>query len=356
MYINFWIPMALATELEDEPIRVTALGQEFALFRDSSGTASCLADVCIHRGGSLGAGKVIGDCLQCPYHGWEYDGEGNCTKIPTIAKDAKIPGRARVDAYPVIERYGVLFAFLGDLPEEERPGLLEIPEYGQEGWSTTNLVYPWQANLERVIENGLDATHTEFVHPSAGLQGSFDPEKLEESKLVEHPWGNEYLMTTPDVEISHGHYGANHQWTFLGFKMGDTTGHFRFYSFVRPVDENSVMRYLFHARNFQLGEKMDKEIVETTFGFEAEDRPVIEAMRPYESPLGPGEELLLPEDEIMLAYRKSLKEWLDKGWHIDSQKLSDAGRRQTFTIPSPARRESSAWIRNSVPMSAAGGA
>lgn len=66
--------------------------------------------------------------------------------------------------------------------------------------------------------------------------------------------------------------------------MGKQTGHFQFYSFVQPIDEYSVRRYLFHARDFQLGENMDKTMVETTLGFELEDRDVIEKMQPRYSP------------------------------------------------------------------------
>ena len=69
MYINFWYPMALSEELNEKPFRSVALGQNFALFRDSQGIARCLADTCVHRGGSLSSGKPKGDRIQCPYHG-----------------------------------------------------------------------------------------------------------------------------------------------------------------------------------------------------------------------------------------------------------------------------------------------
>ncbi len=352
MYLNFWYPMALSEEVSDAPVKVKALGQYFALFRSTSGQVNCLANVCLHRGGSLAAGKQIDDCLQCPYHGWQFDGAGKCTRIPTLPADGKIPARARVDSYPVEERYGVVFAFLGDLPEAERPPILEIKEWGLEGWSIPRLVYPWEANVERVIENGLDATHTEFVHPSAGMQGSFDPAELDDAKLIAHAWGNEFLTETPRVVISHGHHGANHQWTHLDVDMGGgTRGHFNFYSFVRPIDENSVMRYLFIGRDFNTGEKQDKYISDMTLSFEKEDRPVIEDMQPVQSPVGSSGELLLPEDEVMLAYRKNLAEWRARGWRIDSKAIADDPR-NTYAVPSPARRDGGTWLRKAVPVCA----
>jgi len=350
MYINFWYPMALSEELGDKPLSSAALGQNFALFRDSDGVAHCLADTCVHRGGSLGSGKLLGDCVQCPYHGWRYDGNGQCQHIPTLAKDAKIPARARVDAYPVEERYGVIFVFLGDLPEDERPPIMEISQWGKEGWSVTSLVYDWNASIERVIENGLDATHTEFVHPSAGLEGSFNPDDVIDQRLIESEWGSAYQMDTPGVEIEHGHHGPCHQWTFLTFKSEHFNGKFRFYSFVRPFDAHSVRRYLFHARDFQLGEKMDKELVETTLGFEKEDRPVIEKMRPLFSPRDTSSELLLPEDEVVVSYRRYLDKWQENGWHMDLETLKNRGDRKVFAIPSPGRREHRNWVVDTVPL------
>lgn len=350
MYINFWYPMALAEEIGPKPIKSVALGQNFALFRDSEGRAHCLADTCVHRGGSLGSGKLAGDCVQCPYHGWQYDGDGRCQHIPTLARDTKIPARARVDAYPVDERYGIVFAFLGDLPENERPPIMDIPQWGQEGWSVTSLVYDWDASFERVIENGLDATHTEFVHPSAGLEGSFDPDDVIDQGLIESEWGSAYQMDTPGVEIEHGHQGAVHQWTFLTFKSEHFSGKFRFYSFVRPVTAHRVRRYLFHARDFQHGEKMDKELVETTLGFEKEDRPVIEQMRPLFSPRDTSSELLLPEDEIMVSYRRYLDAWEERGWHIDLDALKSRSDHKVFAIPSPGRQEHGNWVIDTVPL------
>jgi phenylpropionate dioxygenase-like ring-hydroxylating dioxygenase large terminal subunit len=97
MYINFWYPICTSEELEDKPLRLEILSLRFAAFRDTEGVAHVLSDTCIHRGGSLGKGRVEGDCIVCPYHGWQYAGDGHCTTIPSQQK-GKAPGRARVDS------------------------------------------------------------------------------------------------------------------------------------------------------------------------------------------------------------------------------------------------------------------
>ena len=94
--------------------------------------------------------------MQCPYHGWQYDGDGNCRRIPSLGKDAKIPGRTRIDAYPTVEQYGLVFAFLGDLPDAERPPIMPIPEYGpngpMEGWAATIQYFEFDIDYKRSIE------------------------------------------------------------------------------------------------------------------------------------------------------------------------------------------------------------
>ena len=77
MFINFWYVAEQSENLTEKPIRKKMLGQHFVLFRDESGKARCLSDVCIHRGGSLSAGKLAGNCIQCPYHGWHFDGNAS---------------------------------------------------------------------------------------------------------------------------------------------------------------------------------------------------------------------------------------------------------------------------------------
>ncbi len=131
MYINFWYPMATSEELgADASLKVRALGQDFVVFRDSQGQANCLSNTCTHRGGSLAGGKLKGDCVECPYHGWQFNGAGEVKRIPSLGADASIPARTRIDAYPVEEKYGLIFAFLGDLAENERPPILEVHGMG----------------------------------------------------------------------------------------------------------------------------------------------------------------------------------------------------------------------------------
>jgi phenylpropionate dioxygenase-like ring-hydroxylating dioxygenase large terminal subunit len=363
MYINFWYVLAESKQLGSEPLKVKALGQHFVLFRDDDGHVKCLANVCAHRGGSLGGAwaggakpRIINGCIVCPYHGWRYDGEGRCQKVPSLPEGAKIPTRARVDAYPVEERYGLIFAFLGDLPEEERIPILELPEWGQDGWCVLTMVYEWQSSFDRVVENVMDATHAEFMHPSASLDGQFREGTSCDTELLDgdDPWGKAFQIKSDSLTLLQGYHGAVQAWAKMRFQMpipsGDTeTGDFHFYSYVTPIDKYSTKRYMLHARNIARGDAANEEIRKTNLQFAWEDRVVVEEVQPVTPSSFKSTDLLLPEEKIMLAYRKSLQAWDQKGWRIDSEQVLSDQDEVAYAIPSPARRTQKAWVLPQVP-------
>ena len=159
------------------------LGLQFVFWRDAQGQAHCVHNTCTHRGGSLGDGKVIDGFIQCPSDGWTFGGDGQCQRIPSLGPLSKIPRRSRVDAYPVEERHGLVFVFLGDLPEAERPPIMPVPEFGQSGWAQVTMRYRWKANYVRLVENQADPSHVEYVHGEFGFAGKNQSYRVPSSTL-----------------------------------------------------------------------------------------------------------------------------------------------------------------------------
>lgn len=96
---RFWHPVAFSHEVTvDRPTRVELLGDRWALVRRSDGTVAAFADECPHRRASLGTGCVVDGRLQCPYHGWQFDLDGACVKIPALRDAMPIPSRAQLEA------------------------------------------------------------------------------------------------------------------------------------------------------------------------------------------------------------------------------------------------------------------
>ncbi|VTU39560.1 Rieske 2Fe-2S domain-containing protein [Variovorax sp. PBL-E5] len=167
---KFWHPFALSSSVTAGKSKaVRLLGEDLALYRGESGRAYLVANRCAHRLTKLHTGWIEGEQLRCMYHGWKYDGSGQCVERP-----AERPGSEtgiRIDAYPVHEYCGLIFAYMGqgeppifDLPRKprfEEPNVLLFQR--QEIWPCSWLQH---------AENSLDAVHVSFAH-QIGKVGAF---------------------------------------------------------------------------------------------------------------------------------------------------------------------------------------
>ena len=365
MYINFWYPIARATEVTAEkPLKVQLLGLPFVAFRDEQGAAHVLADTCVHRGGSLSAGWVKAGCVVCPYHGWQFSGDGKCVRIPSLGADAKLPARAKVDSYPVQERYGIVFAFLGDLPEAERPPLYDIPEYGTPEWKSQLYVLNLAAYYERSMENGLDPIHNEFVHPMQGAP-MMSPERQRNPVPVEDiPWGSKFYVPFGE-KLEHNtalakdksgervgaagswHQGPNQLVTWIDLTA---TNSFHQYLFEAPVDEGHTRIFFLNMRNWLTEDKYDQRMEDVTLQIVHEDIRILENLNPVRTPDSNTKEILVPGDYALVRYREWLKKWDANGWRIDMKALRDKQGDVAMAIPCPGRRESGNWVLDTVPL------
>jgi phenylpropionate dioxygenase-like ring-hydroxylating dioxygenase large terminal subunit len=365
MYINFWYPVVMADKLADQPVRVRILAQDFVAFRDSQGRAQVLSNTCTHRGASLANGKIRGDHIQCPYHGWQFDGSGACRRIPSLGINAKIPGRARVDAYPVVEKYGIVFAFLGDLPESERPPMLEVPEFGDPGWRASWINYQVDYAYERSIENGLDPAHNEFVHPTHGFSGQNDDYKVRDLRWVgDGRWGPGFFSTfkspaaddpkfaamkgaSDNREAGSGVVGPNHMWTYIRFGPGKNMHQ---YMWEAPIDDGRTNVFFLNMRSTFLEPEMDQRVTEKNWMIAEQDIQVLTQLEPRLTPETNTKEFMVPADEPILRYRAKLKEFDSYGWRIDMDTVRANRLKVAYAIPSPERRNSKGWILDAVPL------
>ncbi len=362
MYINFWYPVCLSEELTaDEPRRVELLGLRFVAFRDGDGQALVLSDTCIHRGGSLSRGKLQDGNVECPYHGWRFDGEGRCVLIPSQKPDEKPPARAKVDSYPVQEHYGIVFAFLGDLPEAERPSVTPVPEYGTEPWVANKIaILEVDCYYERSVENGLDPVHNQFVHPSQG----FPPIKEETFERFENDWGGGFWADFGDPQLektvlakTRNRTGELRAGSWTHGPNGLVTSIFVNkdinmiqYFFEAPVNDGHTRIYFLNMRNAMFDEGMDEKVMEINLRIAHEDIGVLEELWPVRTPDTLTKELMTPSDQVIVDYRKRLNGWRKKGWQIDRATMRANQGDVALAIPSPARRESGNWVLDTVPM------
>ena len=366
MFINFWYPAEESRNLTAEkPLKVQMLGLSFVLWRDSQGRAHCAHNTCSHRGGSLGDGKVVGDCIQCPYHGWKFNGAGACERIPSLGPLEKMPRRSRIDAYPVEERYGLVFVFLGDLPEAERPTIMPCNEYGRDGWRTLTMRYRWKCSYVRLVENQSDPSHVEYVHAGFGMAGKNTDYKVPKINIEETgPWGAGAMVVfyspelkDPDMkklqkegrnESGSGYHGAASTWTRVNFNPNDKM---HLYLYTVPRDEVDLELFLVMNRNCMMDDKFNENFMKRMGIAIEEDRTVVEKLDPAIPSKEAVGEFIIPADDIIMHYRQKLTAWQKRGWRMDTAALHANRGRVAYSIPSPARRqEADDWAVTPVPM------
>lgn len=116
---RYWHPVGLAADACARPRQVRVLGEDLILFRDGQGRAGLVYPRCAHRGTTLYYGKVEERGIRCCYHGWLYDVEGRCLEQPCEEGGGPRRDKVRQPWYPVEERYGLVYAYLG--PPEKKP-------------------------------------------------------------------------------------------------------------------------------------------------------------------------------------------------------------------------------------------
>ncbi len=367
MYINFWYPIALSEAVTNQhPLQVRIMTLDFVAFRDIDGRAHVLSDTCVHRGGSLADGRIKGDCIECPYHGWQFDGAGHSKYIPALG-DSKYPARAKVDTYPVQERYGIVFAFLGDLQEAERPPLWRAEEFGQDDWRANKVaMLEPECYFERSIENGLDPAHNEFVHPKQGAPAI--KQDLRSHPIRTHDmggWGFWFAVRFHEQKqdgalISEGrtgesgfpvsgsgHIGPNFLTTWIRFSEQNE---FRQHLFEAPIDENNTRVFFLNMRHFMTDPDQDGRLMDANLQIIDEDVAVLKGLNPVRTPKSSTQEILLPADLPIVRYREYLKTFERHGWKIDLKTLNEKRGETAFAIPSPDRRTSGNWVLDSVPL------
>jgi phenylpropionate dioxygenase-like ring-hydroxylating dioxygenase large terminal subunit len=204
MFINNWYAACIAEELGDEPRRVRMLDADFVLFRDADGLPHCLSDLCVHRGASLAIGNCKDGGIVCPQHGWQFNGEGRCTLIPAGTKTpTEPPRRARVPAYPVQEKYGLVFAFLGDYGDDERPELPDImPEWESGDWHRGIIARQKDVHYIRMAENYNDPCHVHYIHEFA----KWLPKGV---TIIDHELTGHYLKAWHAAWDARGNFGEH---------------------------------------------------------------------------------------------------------------------------------------------------
>lgn len=155
---NHWYVVARSSEVTNKPVAVTLWHQSIVLYRNNEGKIHALEDRCPHRQVKLSHGRVVNNNLECAYHGWHIDKNGECVAVPYLAANQKLPN-CKIRQYPVREQDGFIWLFPGDpnLATQIQP--LGLPEWDHLNYIATVSIIECAAHYSYLIENLMDMYH-----------------------------------------------------------------------------------------------------------------------------------------------------------------------------------------------------
>ena len=171
MIQNQWYAVLSSKQVKkNKMIGVTRLSQKLVFWRDDANEVHCIFDQCCHRGASLCTGKLVENHVECPFHGFLYDGSGKVTRIPANGKQAPVAENYHVNAYHARDAYGLIWVWYGDYHAD----LPEIPFFEElkTGFTYGEISETWNVHYTRAIENQLDVVHLPFVHKTTIGRGN----------------------------------------------------------------------------------------------------------------------------------------------------------------------------------------
>ena len=209
---NQWYVAAGCKEVGSTPLGRKLLGQHVVLFRTSDGEVAALSDWCPHRGFRLSDSKMVGDTIQCGYHGMRFDRSGACVEVPS---QSNIPSKMATAPYPVIERAPFIWIWLGDVAKADPALLPEALEFDDPGYhSAYTGTLAIKCNAAVAMENVIDITHASLLHP-----GVVDGENWELMKTKD-----EMEVLSPKVIQTTKRFGATVVKGFMAECMGMRDG------------------------------------------------------------------------------------------------------------------------------------
>jgi phenylpropionate dioxygenase-like ring-hydroxylating dioxygenase large terminal subunit len=300
---NAWYVAAWDNEVDRglKPVRV--LGENIVLYRKTDGKVAALEDACPHRKLPLSMGRIKGDDIECGYHGLTFDCTGTCTRVPGAEK---IPHVARVQSYPIAERYGLLWIWMGEAQAADPAKIMTVAHWGEASWGVNRgESMTLDCNYLYMTDNLLDPSHVSWVHQTSfGGVAAIENVPLQTTvgqdgvsvwrwmhDVEPSPFYAPYLRFTGNCDRKQ-HYEVRypaHAIIRAIFVPAGAGGEGKplhpdvflmdSYNFMTPVDDDQTKYYWFQMRNFAPDDKEVSQAFATSVrGAFDEDRAVLNAV------------------------------------------------------------------------------
>lgn len=321
MIYNQWYVILDSKQVSTKkPLKIKRLNQTLTVWRDSEGIVCCISDRCCHRGASLSCGKLLNGNVECPFHGFQFGGDGKVKLIPANGKNSIIPESQHVHSYSIYEKHGLIWMWWGDEDKKtEKPFFFE--ELADMSYST--FIDPWNSHYSRCIENQLDVVHLPFIHKTTIGAGNKTlvngPVVIREGELITFYVDNKLddgktIPLKPDEipdyeKLFHLQFHYPNIWqNFISDKM-------RIFAAFVPVDDENTLIYL---RNYQkfIQIPIFKDIVNyltklSNIIILRQDKRIVITQLPKMTEVKMDERLIMG-DKPIIEYRKHRQELMEK--------------------------------------------
>jgi phenylpropionate dioxygenase-like ring-hydroxylating dioxygenase large terminal subunit len=295
---NTWYVAAWSNEVGRTLLERTICDEPVALYRKEDGTAVAIGNRCPHRFAPLHLGKLLGDIVQCPYHGLQFDETGGCVFNPN--GDGKIPKKARVPSYQLVEKHDLIWLWMG---EDKFADESKVPDFSclaDKDFRSVGGVFEVEANYSLLIDNLIDLTHAQFLHENTVGNDAIAGGKFE---LVENGTTVYSNLWCPDGPLPNawqpafgGNYQKNvDQWLYMRW---DAPGHMLLDVGVTPLgrprgegawvygtdiltpkDDKTTYYFWGISQNYAVDDAAQDDAWRQAIytAFECEDKPLLEA-------------------------------------------------------------------------------
>ncbi|MEI0602916.1 aromatic ring-hydroxylating dioxygenase subunit alpha [Brachyspira alvinipulli] len=316
MIYNMWYAVLDSKEVkQNKPLFAKRLNKNLVFWRDSNNNICCIDDKCCHRGASLSHGKICGNNVACPFHGFQFDKSGKTVMIPANGRNTAVDERFFVEGYEVRDLYGFIWFWYGD-KDKINDKIMFPDDLKDKKFSYSTIRDEWNNHYTRCIENQLDVVHVSFVHYNTIGRGN---KTIVNGPLVELE--NDVMKFYVNNVIDNGQKALSSSEMkkedfkyFLYFYFPNTWQNYifekmRIFGVFAPVDdENTVVYMRFYQKIVNIpfiksiinliGKKYSDIVLK-------QDKNVVKTQSSKESYLGMPEEKLIAGDMPIIVYRST---------------------------------------------------
>lgn len=297
--LNAWYVAAWDHQIGNKPLARTLLNQNVVLFRAADGSPVALEDRCCHRSAPLSVGNVVGNEIQCGYHGLVFDRTGRCVRVPS---QTRVPPDASVRSYPVVDRHRWIWIWMGHPERADESLIPDLYWHSDPRWLMIGDYFHVKCHYQALIDIQLDNTHSRFVHPtSLGNDGALatpprirrEERTLHGARLMPNSDPPPIWRRAADYKLERADHWLT--WTYrppatitfdvgiaepgTGAFEGDRSRGITVYNShgITPETENTTHHFWTSSRNFRLE---DEELTRTMSGIRStflEDVAIVEA-------------------------------------------------------------------------------